>query len=464
MFFWSKIERTMSEFVFDLHAHPAIKAAWFSKDLTQRHLLRQGSGILSSDPLGFDPFVVRCSFPKLKNESGCGPSLLLSTVYALEHRALYEDLRIKTPIGSIPIIALLKAARIMPSFRKAYSNFVQPDYFSATINTINTIEREAEKDPNVLFAYCNEELSVSPTDDPRTTNQRNNIVLLHALEGAQSLEGRKTLSIQNETGTRDGNPNQRRPRTQSDEQIIEEEMLTNLEALFRRGVAVIGLSHFYPNEVTKSCFSFPERTLEMVPHKSWKTIVEGQGEGLTAIGQKVVRKMLELGIIIDLSHVSPVGRMEVYQISSEYEGEGQVIASHIGVQALHNHPYNLADWEIRWLADHGGVAGIILSSYWLSGQSGAKLGLGYVEKTVDHMVKVGGDTVVAFGSDFDGFSDPPDDVADALEWGHVSDYLSMQRILTSTGLSTKYTSSQIEGFLGKNSLRTIKAGWGKKGR
>jgi microsomal dipeptidase-like Zn-dependent dipeptidase len=443
---------------FDLHAHPAIKTSWFGKDLTQKHSLHSNSGILNLDPLGFNPFVVRTSFPKLKRAASRGDSFLLSAIYALEHRAVYKDLRIKTPLFSLPLISLLRMARIFPSFAELFKRYIEPDYFTTTLNTIETIGIEAEKDRNIHIAASAAELM-------QGDNSGGKIMLIHALEGAQSLEGEKTLEIQKRTGSRDGNPEILRPRTGEEETIIQEDLLSNLEALYNRGVAVIGLSHFYPNEVTRSCFSFPERTLGMVPHKSWKSIVDYQNKGLTRAGKGVIEKMLDLGILIDISHVSPKGRMEVFELvdarGTKQRG-GEVIASHIGTRELHHHPYNLADWEIKWIADHGGVAGIIFSTYWLSGHGEAKLGLGYIEKTIDHMVNIGGEHAAAFGSDFDGFSDPPDDLADFSELHHLPDYLELIRTSSSAGIKRKYSSGQIEGFMWRNAFEAIRRGWGKR--
>jgi microsomal dipeptidase-like Zn-dependent dipeptidase len=205
-------------------------------------------------------------------------------------------------------------------------------------------------------------------------------------------------------------------------------------------------------------------------------------------------------MIIDVSHVSPKGRMDIYQlVEARWKNgakrgqtrEGCVIASHVGAQEFHHHPYNLADWEIKWIADHGGVVGIIFSTYWLSGQGEAKLGLGYIEKTIDHMVRTAGDHVVAFGSDFDGFSDPPDDLADFSEWHHLADYLKLMHVRSGDGelinerfirgfvdytspskgpsvpafttdIHRKYTTAQIEGFMWRNAFESIRRGWGKR--
>ena len=72
-----------------------------------------------------------------------------------------------------------------------------------------------------------------------------------------------------------------------------------------------------------------------------------------------------------------------------------------------------------------------------------------LERTVNHIIQVGGDLVPAIGTDYDGFTDPPDEMVDCSELPRLTKYLSALR----------YPDETIRRVLGGNSLRLIREGW-----
>jgi len=67
--------------------------------------------------------------------------------------------------------------------------------------------------------------------------------------------------------------------------------------------------------------------------------------------------------------------------------------------------------------------------------------------------------VLAIGTDFDGFTDPPDEITDISELPRLTRYLASFK----SGINKdKYTTETITNLLGRNSLRFILEGWGKK--
>lgn len=451
----------------DLQAHPSLKASWFPHQLTDAHykpsLLQR---LLHVNPLAFDPLSVRTSFPKLIDGK---VNVQVSTVYALEEDAVKRDLVTELQILGIPIsmsfYTIVSALRWLPYLKRAWRNAIAPDYFNSCLIALDIIEAQADQymkadasAPGLGIAKTNTQL--------RTMLARKDIALVHALEGAHCLEGHKTRAIQ--AKVRDP-----RQRSAGDNAIVREEVMGNLQTFYERGVAIMGLAHYYPNEVTESVFSYPERALEKISHKRWQEIWPDHTRGLTDIGKEVVDWMIGEGMIVDLSHVSPTARMEIYRmVDSRHGGKpGAVLASHIGLQAMYNHPYNLADWEIKWLSDHEGVAGVMFSNYWHTGREGVKLGLGYLTDAIDHLIEVGGERVVAFGSDFDGFSDPPDEIADASQWVKLTRHLFSQYRVRENKEDTsgedepeivrKYDDETIQQFLGGNAVHTILRGWGR---
>ena len=176
-------------------------------------------------------------------------------------------------------------------------------------------------------------------------------------------------------------------------------------------------------------------------------------KGLTPTGKSVVGAMKEMGKIIDISHCTPKARQEVYDIVGN--DKSKVIASHVGSFSINPDPYNLEDWEIRWLAEHECLIGLILMNYWISPIDSA-LGLKHIERTIDHIINIAGDEVLAIGTDFDGFTDPPDEITDISELPRLTRYLSSFM----SGISErKYSDETIANLLGRNSLKFILEAW-----
>lgn len=75
--------------------------------------------------------------------------------------------------------------------------------------------------------------------------------------------------------------------------------------------------------------------------------------GLTAFGRDVIRRMNDLGMLVDLSHVSDATFRDVLAVA-----RAPVIASHSCCRALADHPRNLTDPQLAAIAATGGVVGV----------------------------------------------------------------------------------------------------------
>lgn len=163
--------------------------------------------------------------------------------------------------------------------------------------------------------------------------------------------------------------------------------------------------------------------------------------GLTAFGRRVVRRMQELGMIVDVSHLSEKSFWDVCKIT-----RGAMIASHSDAAAIQPHPRNLSNAQIRALAERGGVVGINFYPEFLGEPSLERVAL-----HIDHMVNYGGIGCVAMGSDFDGISSAPRGLENASRFPAIS------RLLARRG----YTPGEIAQIMGENALRVFREVWGR---
>lgn len=133
-------------------------------------------------------------------------------------------------------------------------------------------------------------------------------------------------------------------------------------------------------------------------------IGDGVGENtdscLTEFGENVIRRMNELGMIIDVSHLNKAGFWHVLKLSSQ-----PIIASHSCAYALCPHPRNLNDEQLKALAQNGGVVGVNFYPSFLT--KGSEADLSDVISHIRHIVKVAGIDTVGLGSDFDGIDNTP---------------------------------------------------------
>jgi len=403
--------------VFDWHNHGCLKNFIFDRSLDGKD-----SRFLSTlFKRAFWPLSERNTLPKM--EQG-GLDVVLSTSYVPEIEWVDDQ----------PLIKFLKW--IYPSVNK---RVFKPTYFDAINAQMDSMEAEVKKynDTNLesrfQFVHSVKEFEEAVSD--------NKIVMIHSVEGGHSLNGELAKKRVDE-------PTALKP-------LIENELLTNLEHFYDRGVAYLTLAHFYPNHLASPVFPYPEYGIKK---SNWKQLMAGwdMNKGLTSIGKKVVQAMKDMGMLIDITHCTPKARQEVYEIVGD--DLSKVVASHIGAFGVNPDPLNLEDWEIKWLADHNCLIGIIFMNYWLSPVD-TGLGLKYIEKTIDHIINIAGDQVLAIGTDFDGFTDPPDEITDISELPRLTRYLKCFR----SGVDTdKYSDETIANILGRNSLRFILEGWGKK--
>ena len=120
--------------------------------------------------------------------------------------------------------------------------------------------------------------------------------------------------------------------------------------------------------------------------------------GLKRLGKEAVQRLDELKIIVDISHLSDGGAGEILE-----NRKIPLVASHSNCASLCNVPRNLTDALIKKIADCGGAVGVNFYKKFLGE------GETYVQilRHIKHLIKIGGEDIIAFGGDFDGIPATP---------------------------------------------------------
>ena len=167
--------------------------------------------------------------------------------------------------------------------------------------------------------------------------------------------------------------------------------------------------------------------------------------GLTEKGKAIVRRMNELGMLVDLSHVGEKTFWDVIHTVTK-----PVICSHSSVYALCPVFRNLKDDQIKAIGANGGVIQVNFYSGFLDSnyrKDSVRAPLSLVLDHIDYIVKLIGPDHVGLGSDFDGIESPPQQLDD------VSTYPLITRELLKRG----YKPADIEKILGGNFIRVLRA-------
>jgi membrane dipeptidase len=162
-------------------------------------------------------------------------------------------------------------------------------------------------------------------------------------------------------------------------------------------------------------------------------------DGLTEFGKEVVKKMNDMGMIVDVSHMAQRSFENVIEISGS-----PVIASHSNAKAICGHERNLTDSQILDIKKSGGVIGINFYPVFLN--NSGKAGIWDIIKHIEHIASLAGCINIGLGSDFDGIEYLPSSIRGVQDTGTILEELAR----------LNYKDECIQNIAGLNFLRVIK--------
>ena len=198
-----------------------------------------------------------------------------------------------------------------------------------------------------------------------------------------------------------------------------------LQKVYDRGVRAMTLTWNFEN-----CFGFPNSLDKEIMNK-----------GLKEFGIEAIQKMNDLGIIVDVSHLSDGGFYDVAKYSKK-----PFVATHSNARRIAPHQRNLTDDMIRVLAEKGGVTGLNFAPQFMDPDVNAThTPVSNIVRIAKHIVNVGGIDVLGLGTDFDGITGTQE-IADCSMLPNLWDALA----------KAGFHESEIEKISHKNVLRVIK--------
>ena len=199
------------------------------------------------------------------------------------------------------------------------------------------------------------------------------------------------------------------------------EKVGRLDEFYERGVRVIGLSWNDKNQYASG---------------------NDTEDGLSQEGVRLINKMNELGVTLDLSHLNERCFREAVELTNLIP-----IATHSNARAITDHPRNLRDEQLRAISERGGVIGIVLYNYFL--KTGDKPPtLDDVFAHADYMINLCGEDHVGIGSDMDGAR--IEDFPQGLRT--IADLPKIAQMFLEKG----YTEQRVAKIMSGNFLRVLK--------
>ena len=453
------------QYVVDIHTHVSMKMNIWGKKFWNKHYPVSGDGLLSM-------FGVQVDFHRLI----CGHIGVLIVPHDI-------------PVGALrrKFLSLSSVIRFLNRWfdkmeHEDFSNFTQINSIINLFEEQIYITNRKLGSETFVIARSYEELVEA--------RRRGKIVFIHSIEGSHAL-GRNLPPP----------PYFARRKRKGHRPVFNAMMtagkyqryLNNLVSLKNRGVCMLTLAYLFPNELSDCVEGIAEYQKVKSFGYDWQYDPEAaeMNQGLSPLGREVVKKMLEIGMIIDLTHATDAARKQTYELHAQWieshPGEFRPLTfSHTGSRALHekyaertgvtkyihHRFYAVSQEDILAIEKSKGVIGIILENWWLTGiDSRLPEFKGYKQTGIDCVIETIFDineqtrkkdfSCISIGTDFDGFTNTSKDLYLYEQFGGLLDRLrkEMRRCPKTNKMIKALSEEQIAMIFRGNALRMLELGW-----
>ena len=190
-----------------------------------------------------------------------------------------------------------------------------------------------------------------------------------------------------------------------------------LRLAHRMGVRAVNITWNHPNALSGTNAEEPDR-------------------GLSEQGRAFVKTMGELGMLVDVSHLSDPGFWDVMEITDR-----PVVATHSNARAIFPHPRNLTDAQFTAIINTNGVAGLNMYAGFL----GDDPDFDTVVSHLEHFLALGGENNVSMGGDWDGITQMPRGMSGIQDMEKLYEHL----------LRRNYSESMLEKVFYSNLMRVV---------
>lgn len=208
-----------------------------------------------------------------------------------------------------------------------------------------------------------------------------------------------------------------------------------LQEFYDKGVRMMTLTWNFENEI-----GFPNCIIDK---KGKRKPFANESQGLKTAGFELIEAMESMGMIVDVSHLSDAGFMDVAS-----QMKVPFVASHSNSREICPHPRNLTDEMLRILGEKGGISGLNLYGAFVNPMltSGQKdFLIADLLRHAHHMADAGGIESVALGTDFDGF-EGEGELRTAADMKNLPEYLHQ----------SGFTWEEVDKITYKNVLRVYR--------
>lgn len=443
------------QYLVDIHTHVSMKLNIWGKKFWNRHRPVPGDGLMSMLGVQVDYHQLICG---------------RVGVMVVPHDIPVGAMRRK--FGSL--------SRVIRFLNRFFDKMEHEDFSNFTqINAIINLFEEQVYITNRKLG-CETFVIARSYAELEAARKQGKIVFIHAIEGSHALGRNLPPSPQYyPRRTRKGHVPVKNAMIVSGNN---QRYLDNLVALKHRGVCMLTLAYLFPNELSdcvEGIAEYPKRNTFRVNDPPYDPNNPATNKGLTNLGVEVVNKMLEIGMIIDLTHSTPTARNQVYALNKQWAlqhpeiGLRPLTFSHAGSRALfesyqkkasvtcydHHKYYGVSEQDIIEIEKTGGVIGIIIENWWLTGvdprlseYEGWELsGIRCVWETIQSIndqTNAKDFSCISIGTDFDGFTDTPPDLYLYEQFGELLEHLR-----------SHISETQIERIFRSNALRMLDLGW-----